>query len=195
MSRLAQIFHLEIKVIWRFMKETFDFRHKLVVIAIEGAILVTALGFEELFERHALDVYRYISRRHIGNDSQDLTSDVFVIALQKAESIPSGSELPWLYRTAWNVLANAHRKNDPITVDFDLTEIEPDCADVVITNDQLNRSWQKLPHKDREVLRLVAWEGLSGKELAMTLGISEGGAGAALSRARANLRKVWEEEN
>ena len=177
------------------MKETFEFRHKLVVIAIEGAILVTALGFEELFERHALDVYRYIARRHIGNDSQDLTSDVFVIALQKAESIPSGSELPWLYRTAWNVLANAHRKNDPITVDFDLTEIEPDCADVVITNDQLNRSWQKLPQKDREVLRLAAWEGLSGKELAMTLGISEGGAGAALSRARANLRKAWEEEN
>jgi DNA-directed RNA polymerase specialized sigma24 family protein len=29
----------------------------------------------------------------------------------------------------------------------------------------------------------------------MTLGISEGGAGAALSRARANLRKAWEEEN
>ncbi|MEI6882422.1 MAG: sigma factor-like helix-turn-helix DNA-binding protein, partial [Bacteroidota bacterium] len=48
---------------------------------------------------------------------------------------------------------------------------------------------------DREVLRLVAWEGLSGKELATTLGISEGGAGAALSRARANLRKAWEEEN
>jgi RNA polymerase sigma-70 factor (ECF subfamily) len=195
MSQIAQIFHLDIKVIWWFMKETFEFRHKLVAIAIEGAISVTALGFEELFERHALDVYRYISRRHIGNDSQDLTSDVFVIALQKAESIPSGSELPWLYRTAWNVLANAHRKNDPITVDFDLTEIEPDCADVVITNDQLNRSWQKLPQKDREVLRLAAWEGISGKELAMTLGISEGGAGAALSRARANLRKVWEEEN
>jgi RNA polymerase sigma-70 factor (ECF subfamily) len=156
---------------------------------------VTALGFEELFERHALDVYRYISRRHIGNDSQDLTSDVFVIALQKTESIPSGSELPWLYRTAWNVLANAHRKNDPIPAQFDLTEIEPDCADVVITNDQLNRSWQKLPQKDREVLRLAAWEGLSGKELATTLGISEGGAGAALSRARANLRKAWEEES
>jgi RNA polymerase sigma-70 factor (ECF subfamily) len=195
MSRIAQIFHLDIKDIWWVMKETFEFRHKLVVIAIEGAISVTALGFEELFERHALDVYRYISRRHIGNDSQDLTSDVFIVALQKAESIPSGSELPWLYRTAWNVLANAHRKNDPIPAQFDLTEIEPDCADVVITNDQLSRSWQKLPQKDREVLRLAAWEGLSGKELATTLGISEGGAGAALSRARANLRKAWEEEN
>ena len=153
------------------------------------------LDFDQLYGRHALEVYRYIVRRHIGNDAQDLTGDVFLIALQKLDAIPSGSELPWLYRTAWNVLANAHRKNDPIPANFDLTEIEPDCADVVITNDQLNRSWQKLPHKDREVLRLAAWEGLSGKELASTLGISEGGAGAALSRARANLRKAWEEEN
>lgn len=156
---------------------------------------MTDLDFDQLYDRHVLEVYRYIARRHIGNDAQDLTGDVFLIAFQKLNSIPAGSELPWLYRTAWNVLANAHRKNDPIPANFDLTEIEPDCADIVITNDQLNRSWQKLPQKDREVLRLVAWEGLSGKELASVLGISEGGAGAALSRARANLRKAWEEES
>lgn len=156
---------------------------------------MTDLDFDQLYDRHVHEVYRYIARRHIGNDAQDLTGDVFLIAFQKLNSIPAGSELPWLYRTAWNVLANAHRKNDPIPANFDLTEIEPDCADIVITNDQLNRSWQKLPQKDREVLRLVAWEGLSGKELASVLGISEGGAGAALSRARANLRKAWEEES
>lgn len=153
------------------------------------------LDFDRLYDRHSLEVYRYISRRHLGNDSQDLTGDVFLIALQKMDSIPSGSELPWLYRTAWNVLANAHRKNDPIPANFDLTEIEPDCADAVISHDQLRRSWVRLPQKDREVLRLAAWEGLTGKELAQTLGISEGGAGAALSRARANLRKAWEAEN
>jgi len=156
---------------------------------------VTDLDFDQLYDRHALEVYRYIARRHVGNDAQDLTGDVFLIAFQKLNSIPAGSELPWLYRTAWNVLANAHRKNDPIPTNFDLSEIEPDCADEVITNDQLSRSWKKLPQKDREVLRLAAWEGLSGKELAATLGISEGGAGAALSRARANLRKAWEEES
>ena len=156
---------------------------------------MTDLDFDQLYDRHVLEVYRYIARRHIGNDAQDLTGDVFLIAFQKLNSIPAGSELPWLYRTAWNVLANAHRKNEPIPANFDLTEIEPDCADIIITNDQLNRSWQKLPQKDREVLRLVAWEGLSGKELASVLGISEAGAGAALSRARANLRKAWEEES
>ena len=147
---------------------------------------MSTLGFDELYDRHALEVYRYIARRHIGNDSQDLTSDVFVIALQKIESIPTGSELPWLYRTAWNVLANAHRKNDPIPTDFVLSEIEPDCADEVITNDQLSRAWEQIPHRDR---------GLSGKQLAEALGISEGGAGAALSRARTSLRKAWDQQN
>jgi RNA polymerase sigma-70 factor (ECF subfamily) len=93
------------------------------------------------------------------------------------------------------VLANAHRKNDPIPTDFVLSEIEPDCADEVITNDQLSRAWEQIPHRDREVLRLGAWEGLSGKQLAEALGISEGGAGAALSRARTSLRKAWDQQN
>jgi RNA polymerase sigma-70 factor (ECF subfamily) len=162
---------------------------------VPKGVIVTDLDFDQLYDQHALEVYRYISRRHLGNDAQDLTGDVFLIALQKMDAIPSGSELPWLYRTAWNVLANAHRKNDPIPANFDLTEIEPDCADEVIANDQLSCSWQKLPQKDREVLRLAAWEGLTGKELASALGITEGGAGAALSRARASLRKAWEEES
>ena len=65
----------------------------------------------------------------------------------------------------------------------------------MITNDQLSKAWKLVPDKDREVLRLAAWEGLNGKELAQALGISEGGAGAALSRARANLRKAWGQEN
>lgn len=156
---------------------------------------MSAIEFEELYERHANDIYRYISRRHIGNDSQDLTSDVFIIALQKLDFIPAGAELPWLYRTAWNVLANAHRKNEPIPTDFVLSEVEPDCADEVINNDQLSQAWKLVPDKDREVLRLAAWEGLNGKELAQALGISEGGAAAALSRARTSLRKAWAQQN
>jgi DNA-directed RNA polymerase specialized sigma24 family protein len=49
---------------------------------------VTDLDFDQLYDRHALEVYRYIARRHIGNDAQDLTGDVFLIALQKLDSIP-----------------------------------------------------------------------------------------------------------
>ncbi|MEK9736104.1 MAG: sigma factor-like helix-turn-helix DNA-binding protein, partial [Candidatus Nanopelagicales bacterium] len=53
----------------------------------------------------------------------------------------------------------------------------------------LRTAWQKLSPRDREVLRLSAWEGLDGSALATALGISVSGAGAALSRARARFRE------
>lgn len=149
--------------------------------------------FDELFDQHALEVSRYIARRHVGDDVEDLTADVFTIAWQKLSEIPEGFELPWLYRTAWNVLANAHRKIEPIPVDYDLSEIDDDVADVVIENATVEAAWLQLPARDREILRLVAWDGLTGKQLAHALGISESGAGVALSRARNSLKKIWDE--
>ena len=45
--------------------------------------------------------------------------------------------------------------------------------------------------RDRQILLLNAWEGLTGEALAQVLGIGRGGADAALSRARARLRDAW----
>jgi len=45
--------------------------------------------------------------------------------------------------------------------------------------------------RDRQILLLNAWEGLDGAALAGVLGISRGGADAALSRARSRLREAW----
>lgn len=148
--------------------------------------------FDEMFDRHALEVARYIARRHIGGDVEDLTADVFTIAWQKIDHIPAGFELPWLYRTAWNVLSNAHRKQSEIPAEFDLSQVEEDIADVVVENARVKAIWLQLPARDREILRLVAWDGLTGAQLAHALGISEGGAAAALSRARKSLHDLWE---
>ena len=148
--------------------------------------------FEALFMQNADLVRRYIARRHVGDDVEDLAAEVFTIAWQRFTSIPAGHELPWLYRTAWNVLANAHRKVVPLLVQDGVDTPESDVADTVIASDRLLWCWQQLTPREREVLRLSAWEGMGGSELAATLGISEGGASAALSRARAALRAAWE---
>ena len=50
----------------------------------------------------------------------------------------------------------------------------------------------RLSPRDRRILLLVAWDGLSGDDLARVLGVSRGGADAALSRARARLRDAWD---
>ncbi len=159
---------------------------------IRGAAVSRHEKFETLFADNADLVYRYISRRHRGNNVEDMTSDVFTLAWTKLDEIPQGFELAWLYRTAWNVLANAHRKHIDIPTDLDISGVEPDVADDVLTNDKLLHAWNAVGQRDREVLRLAAWEGLNGRELATVLGTSEGGASAALSRARTHLRQAWD---
>jgi RNA polymerase sigma-70 factor (ECF subfamily) len=142
-------------------------------------------AFENLFSTHARAVHRYAQRRIASSDVEDVVADVFVIAWRKFDQIPDGFEQAWLFRTAWNVLANRHRKF--VEVPFEELPDGPDAGDVaetVIADVTLQRAWQTLSARDREVLRLVAWEGLDGTELSEALGISVSGAGVALSRAR-----------
>ena len=55
----------------------------------------------------------------------------------------------------------------------------------------VRRAMATLSARDRKVLMLHAWEGLDGEGLAKALGVTRGGAAAALSRARARLREAW----
>lgn len=153
------------------------------------------MTIEELFDAYAQDVRRYLVRR-LGASADppatadDLTADVFVVAWRRRESIPPGAELPWLYAVARRVLANHRRRpQDRPTGDLgQLDEVdESDPAELVTHDLSLRAAWSRLSSRDREVLRLSSWEGLDGAELATALGISTGGAAAALSRARSRL--------
>ena len=151
--------------------------------------------FEAMLDAHARDVHRYLARRHRGADVEDLAAEVFLIAWRRRAEIPAGSHLPWLYRTAWNVLANHRRKVVPMpTGDLPDVPDDLDVADRVIEDLALARAWSRLSGRDREVLRPAAWEGLDGRELAQALGVTVGGAGAALSRARRRLADAWSDE-
>lgn len=155
------------------------------------------MTLEEMVDAHALDVRRYLYRRLTGSvdpasTADDLTADVLVIAWRKRADIPQGAELAWLYAVARRVLANFRRRPQEV-LSADLGELdaidESDPAEIVTDDAALAQAWRSLVPRDREILRLVAWEGLSGAQLATALGISEGGAVAALSRARARFEE------
>lgn len=156
------------------------------------------MTLEEMVDAYALDVRRYLYRR-LGDNADpaatadDLTADVLVVAWRRRDDIPGDAELPWLYAVARRVLANYRRRPQEVLV-ADLGELdaidEADPADIVSDDAALSQAWRGLSARDREVLRLVAWEGLSGGELALALGITEGGAAAALSRARARFEEL-----
>ncbi|WP_353050402.1 sigma-70 family RNA polymerase sigma factor [Cellulosimicrobium sp. Marseille-Q4280] len=161
-----------------------------------------AAWFAVLFGAHSGALYRYFRRRlptgqgAVGPDAEDLAAEVLATAWRRREDVPDGAELPWLYRTAGFVLANHRRKARAVPV-ADVPEESDAGADVehvVVQDDAVRRALVALSPRDRRILLLHAWEGLTGDELAAVLGVSRGGADAALSRARARLRAAWDDD-
>lgn len=149
--------------------------------------------FDEQYRSHVVAVYRYFLRRAPGADAEDLTAEVFATAWRRRGDVPHDAVLPWLYRTAGFILANHRRKQVPTPVET-LPEEPDDDADpalTVIDDDDVRRALAALSARDRTILMLHAWEGLTGEALATVLGISRGGADAALSRARSRLAAAW----
>lgn len=151
--------------------------------------------FDDLFAAHARDVHRYFLRRAPHDDAEDLAADVLATAWRRRDDVPEGHELPWLYRTAGFVLANYRRKSRAIPVEEVPDDVDGDYAsdpaDLVVDDVQVRAVLSGLSPRDRRILLLHVWEGLDGEELATALGITRGGAAAALSRARARLRDGW----
>jgi RNA polymerase sigma-70 factor (ECF subfamily) len=145
---------------------------------------------DRMVEAHAVPLRRYLLRRGAGNEAEDLAVEALLVAWRRLDDVPPEAELPWLYRTAWHLLANHRRRMRPVP-DPDADRVVGDFADDLIEDLALRDAWRGLSERDREVLRLVAWEGLDGPALAEALGIGRGGAGAALSRARARLAAGW----
>ncbi|MCG2799160.1 MAG: sigma-70 family RNA polymerase sigma factor [Cellulomonas sp.] len=148
--------------------------------------------FTALVVEHGRAVHRYLARR-AGDEAEDLAAEVMAVAWRRRADVPDEAALPWLYRTAGFVLANYRRKGRPVPVG-ELPE-EADLDDPAlraVRDDQVRRALAGLSARDRQMLLLNAWEGLVGEQLAAVLGISRGGADAALSRARARLREAWD---
>lgn len=144
-----------------------------------------------LYERHARAVFRYLARRAGPGQAEDLVSEVFIAALDARKRVvahDSGSALPWLYGIAMNVLRRHFRGGPPgLTaaaeqgVDWDAVDARLDAQ---AQRSRLRAALGALSEADRELLLLVAWEGLTAPEAATVLGIGKIAARSRLHRAR-----------
>ena len=144
-----------------------------------------------VYERHAPAVYRYLGRRVGVGASEDLLGEVFVAAVAarlRVRPHDSGSALPWLYGIAGNVVRSYRRRSlgqvpvDEVTaVDWDAVDERLDAG---TRRQELRVALAALTEAEREVLLLVAWEGLSPAEAARALGLTAVAARSRLHRAR-----------
>jgi RNA polymerase sigma-70 factor, ECF subfamily len=125
--------------------------------------------------------------------ADDLVQDTLERALGKLHLYRPGSDLrAWLFTVMHNVHVNqirAVRATDPIDEDMPELAQRPAQQDGLLVRD-LERSIARLPTEQREVLLLIALEGLSYEETARTLGIPIGTVMSRLSRAREKLRAM-----
>jgi RNA polymerase sigma-70 factor, ECF subfamily len=143
-----------------------------------------------LWDRHADDVYAYARRRVGADDAPDVVAEVFAVAVAHPDRIRDDA-LPWLYRTAWNVIANLWRADQRRARLVTVADQETtDPAIDVVERAGLFAALAELSDADREVLLLNAWEGLEGRRAAAAAGCSAATYAVRLHRARRRLEQA-----
>lgn len=152
--------------------------------------------FLAAYRAHFPDVSRYVRRRVYPGEEQEILAEVFLVVWRHVDDIPD-DPLPWLFRIAYFEVANHRRSRIRLSelserIGRADREIEGDLADTAAENDALLRAFQGLSVSDKEILRLVAWEGLSSAEGAKVLGCSVASFRVQLHRARKRLLRALE---
>ena len=141
---------------------------------------------ELLFQEHAEAVLRRI-RRVDPSLAEDVVSETFAVALRRHADIPAGAELPWLFVVADNLLRNQQRGRRRATnLTAALGAHAPQSAapaDLPVVGPAL----QTLPDRERALLTMTGFEGLTAVEAADRLGMPAGSARNAMVRGRRQL--------
>jgi RNA polymerase sigma-70 factor (ECF subfamily) len=149
--------------------------------------------FRGVFARHYGTIHAYCTRR-LGRDAAaDAAADVFTVAWRRVRRIPSEPEtLLWLYGVARKTVAN-HRRSLRRRTRLD-TRAAADTNPAQFEHPE-GIGWvlEALREDDREILMLVAWEGLGPEALGQVLGCTANAASVRLHRARARLSAAWDE--
>jgi len=147
--------------------------------------------FEQIYEEHREAVRAFVRRRAPESLVDDVVSETFLVCWRKLDRVPD-EPLPWLYAVARKTLANQRRRlareqrvgvAAPASA---VAELEP-IGDTVLAE-----AFAALSERDREVLRLIAWEGLSLSQAAVVLGCSALACRVRYHRAKTRLGRRLE---
>jgi RNA polymerase sigma-70 factor (ECF subfamily) len=148
--------------------------------------------FRALFDLAYAPLCRYARHRGLtGPDAEDLVAQTLEIAWRRIGEVPVTEPLPWLYAVANNLWRNQARRDRRRRALLTRVRMSPPAAagedPAAVEPGVLRAALASLSDRDQEVLRLVAWDGLTSAEAAVVLGCSPVAARARLHRARARL--------
>jgi RNA polymerase sigma-70 factor (ECF subfamily) len=147
--------------------------------------------FEALWQDHSPAVLRYARRRVHPDDVEEVLAETFVVAWRRLDDVPAFA-LPWLLGVARHVAANTRRSG--LRRDA-LSQRVGGCAVPAAHADEEDgravAALALLREADRELLTLLAWDGLTSEEAAEALGCSRGALAVRLHRARKRFAAIF----
>jgi RNA polymerase sigma-70 factor (ECF subfamily) len=157
-----------------------------------------ARSFGVIWDRHHLRVFRHLIATGVSRaDAEDLSAATFLELWRKRHAVRfvDGSVLPWLIVTARNVARNAdraRRRYERFLGSLPAPAPVPDPADAFGETDDrmahVRAVLASVKPADADLLALTAVEGVTVREAAAVLGMSESAAKMRLSRLRTHLR-------
>ncbi|GAB7044024.1 MULTISPECIES: RNA polymerase sigma factor [Catenuloplanes] len=152
--------------------------------------------FRALHRETFADLLRFVERRVPPDEAEDVVSTVFLTAWRRFDDLPDDTR-PWLFAVARKTMANRTRgwlRRRALDVRLAAAEPAhvPDDSTGTAARVDLERAWRALSPADREVLALVAFDGLTAEQAATVLGCRRGTFTMRLSRARRRLSDALE---
>jgi len=148
--------------------------------------------FEALYREYYDRVLGYALRRAAWEVAHDVVAETFTVAWRRRERLPK-DPLPWLLVIARKTLANqrrsARRQQSLLTElkSQEIVHLAPDASMPALTLGEVVEALNRIPEPDRELLRLIAWDGLTPSEAAKILGQPGPACRVRLHRARRRL--------
>lgn len=150
--------------------------------------------FETLFADHYEAVLAYALRRVVRELAEEAAAETFTVAWRRFEDLPREPR-PWLFGVARRVLADQRRSQRRRASLQTRLAAQPAPNPSSAGSVGVLPALARLREQDRELLLLVAWEGLEPAEAARALGISRIAVRVRLHRARKRLAAELDAES
>jgi RNA polymerase sigma-70 factor, ECF subfamily len=161
-----------------------------------------ANAFEALYRRYARSVFGLALRR-LGDrmTAEDAVQETFAAIWRSARTYKPdrGAGAPWLYAVARNAIIDRLRaRNEPTAEAPETASAEPgplERAESSYVSWRVHRALEELPEKEREVVELAYWSGMSQSEVAEYLHIPLGTVKTRTRSALSRLADVLDRED
>ncbi|ANE47399.1 hypothetical protein SY83_15210 [Paenibacillus swuensis] len=154
--------------------------------------------FQQVYAQHKPTVYHFLhrlTRNH--HEASDLVQDTFLRYYQSGRNVKESSVRAWLFQTSYRVFVDHYRKKTTRAwLPFESVS-EPESPEhhypetTYLFNEwetELCKHMDRLKPKEQQILTLLAWEGLSYREIAERMDCTESTVKTSIHRARNKMR-------